>query len=421
MRLSKTRIDRSGRALARNEYRSDDEYLEADDVLDQYREAHLEPLSMTTAEVQKWLASYQKSYYLAQRLKRKPQILRKLVRLNVRLSQLQDIGGLRVIVPRNSDVDDLCRYLKSRISSQHDVEILKETDYRDKGRDRTGYRALHVILRRSGVTLELQIRSRIQHAWSENIERTSVIYGRHLKEEDGDIKVLRYFQLLSDAFYEVEVGRNPSPSLRLEVDAQRESAERIILEAPRGSLLVSDINERVIRSITAQLPRGTSGINNWILVFDWNTASFVHWSHASRDAAAAMHEYVDHERRFPAEDGFEVVLVGASEPDTLRQTHGHYFGLAKYDDVLESLDVAMESLSKRLGLGLSEREVLLSLHRKHKWGASRVSRDTIRNHYCPQVKHVDEAIDALVSRGLLIESVGISLNQKAKASIEAQL
>lgn len=71
MRLSKTRIDRAGDALARERYRTDDEYLEADDVVDDYRATHLAPLTETTAELQSWLDDHGEPYYLAQRLKRK--------------------------------------------------------------------------------------------------------------------------------------------------------------------------------------------------------------------------------------------------------------------------------------------------------------------------------------------------------------
>jgi len=406
--------------LARERYRTDEEYLEADDVVDHYRAAHLAPLTETTSEVQAWLDGHGQSYYLAQRLKRKPQILRKLSRLSVRLSQLQDIGGLRVIVPQNRDVDALMRFLQQRFAAQTHITLGRVTDYRERGRDRTGYRSLHVLLSREGQALELQIRSRMQHAWAENIERTSVIYGYHLKEEEGDPAVLRYFRLLSDAFYEVEGGRSPEPTLRLNIDRQREIAERIILESPRASVLASKVDHGVVRAITSKLQR-SAGISNWVLVFDWNSGSFVSWTEASRTSSAAMATYVENERRFRPEDGFEVVLVGASEPKTLEQTHAHYFGLARYDEVLESLDVAVEGLSERLGLGLGERQVLLALHRRHKWGAGRVSRDTIHNIYCPTVRDLDGALDNLIAKGLVISKGGYSLNQKAKAEIESLL
>lgn len=186
---SKTKIDKAGLALAKNKFKDEIEYIELEEAFDEYRKAHLQPLSETTLELQQLLANYGAPYYIAQRLKRKPQIVRKLNRLSVRLTQLQDIGGCRIIVHRNSDVDKLLKYLRDSVGAQNVFTIDRTTDYRKIGRDDTGYRALHVILKRSGVFLELQIRSRIQHYWAESIERTSVIYGYHLKESEGSPQV----------------------------------------------------------------------------------------------------------------------------------------------------------------------------------------------------------------------------------------
>lgn len=182
MDASKTKIDRAGLALSRNQYRSDEEYIELEDVFDDFRKSHIQPLSETTLELQQWLSGYGAQYYIAQRIKRKPQIIRKLGRLDTRLTQLQDIGGCRIIVGKNDDVDKLYGYLKDKVLHQDRFKLRKTTDYRDKGRDDTGYRALHLLLNREGYSLELQIRSQIQHHWAESIERTSVIYGYHLKE-----------------------------------------------------------------------------------------------------------------------------------------------------------------------------------------------------------------------------------------------
>ena len=50
-----------------------------------------------------------------------------------------------------------------------------------------------------------------------------------------------------------------------------------------------------------------------------------------------------------------------------------------------------------------------------------MSRDTIHNVYCPAVADLDDVLDALVSRGLLISKAGYSLNQSAKAEIESMI
>jgi len=218
MKLSKTKIDRAGVGLAKEQFRDADEWVEYEDVLDEYRKAHLQPLTETTLELQRWLIGYESDYYIAQRLKRKPQIIRKLGRLSVRLTQLQDIGGCRIIVEKNADVDRLLNFIKERVAEQSSLSIDRVTDYRDRGRDVTGYRALHILLSRGGCKLELQVRSRIQHYWSESIERTSVVYGHYLKENEGHPSVISYFQRLSDAFFELESGREPSAHSRIEID-----------------------------------------------------------------------------------------------------------------------------------------------------------------------------------------------------------
>lgn len=91
MKLSRTMIDRAGKALSTDSEEDVDKYIMYVDTFDEYRKLHLEPLSKTTVELQLWLNSLGEEYFIAQRLKRKPQILRKLRRFSIRLSQLQAI------------------------------------------------------------------------------------------------------------------------------------------------------------------------------------------------------------------------------------------------------------------------------------------------------------------------------------------
>ena len=101
MAFLKTRIDKAGLALAQDKYKDEIDYIELEEDFYKYREAHLRPLSDTTIEIQRLLSGSGIEFYIAQRLKRKPQIVRKLKRLSVRLTQLQDIGGCRIIASRS--------------------------------------------------------------------------------------------------------------------------------------------------------------------------------------------------------------------------------------------------------------------------------------------------------------------------------
>ncbi len=418
---SKTKIDRAGLALAKDKYRDEDEYFELEEVFDEYRKAHLQPLSETTLELQHLLSNYGAQYYIAQRLKRKPQIIRKLNRLSVRLTQLQDIGGCRIIVQKNGDVDRIHKYLTERVAAQNVFKIDRTTDYRELGRDDTGYRGLHVILKRSGVHLELQIRSRIQHYWSESIERTSVIYGYHLKESEGDSKVIGYFKNLSDVFYEIEAGREPSIDKRLKVDELRDSCEQIIEQSDRHKVFDSYVNEDIIRTLTEKESRNPAGLNNWILVFDWNAGAFVSWDIVSRNPSDAVESYIEYERMFPVESGYEVVLVGSSEVATVRQTHSHYFGIESYENILESLDTSIVGFSRKIDIYIGARQILSTLHRRRFWGKKTISIDTLTNHFCKGVLTFDSSLRSLQARDLVQTSSlngGISLNIRKKSEIE---
>lgn len=421
---SKSKIDKAGLALAKAKFEDEVDYIELEEAFDEYRKAHLQPLSETTLELQQLLTNHGAPYYIAQRLKRKPQIVRKLNRLSVRLTQLQDIGGCRIIVHRNSDVDKLFKYLVDSVGAQNVFTIDRTTDYRDKGRDDTGYRALHVILKRSGVFLELQIRSRIQHYWAESIERTSVIYGYHLKEGEGSVQVIQYFKTLSDVFFEIEAGREASVAQRLRIDSLRSVCEEIIRESDRHKVFDSFVNEDIILTLTEKESRNPAGLNNWILVFDWNAGAFVCWDIVSRNPSDAVETYIEYERMFPVESGYEVVLVGSSEVATVRQTHSHYFGIESYDNILENLDTSIVGFTRKIDIDVGARKILACMQRRHFWGKKTISIDTLNNHFCKDVLTFSSSLRTLSDRGLVQTSTlngGVSLNVRKKAEIEQYL
>lgn len=395
--------------------------VELEDVFDEYRKSHLEPLSETTLELQRWLNEYGHDYYIAQRLKRKPQIIRKLNRLSVRLTQLQDIGGCRIIVEKNDLVDKMVEFLEQKIKNTEELNLIRITDYRKKGRDITGYRSVHLLLERNRKKLELQLRSRIQHYWAESIERTSVIYGHHLKESEGDERVISYFQKLSDAFFEIESGRTPSLRSRLEIDVAKREAEEIIRKHSSSRAIDSHVNEDVILTLTEKERRSSSPINNWIIVFDWGSGKFVSWDIVGKTPDEAIKAYVHYENQFPVEQNFEVVLIGSSHVATVRRTHSHYFGIEDYEKILENLDESIEGFKSVGAIDVSSRQILLKLYTKQFWGQKSVAQETLRNHFCRDVCNLDATLEKLVQQGLLLREYAggpVSLNIKARAEID---
>lgn len=418
--LSKSKIDKAGRVLSCS---SDitEEYLDLEYVFDNYRAQHLEPLSQLTIDLQRWLHEYGNGYYIAQRLKRKPQIIRKLKRLSVRLTQLQDIGGCRIIVNSNKDVNELIAFIEGKISNQSNLKKLRLTDYREKGRDVTGYRSVHMMIEADKRVLELQIRSRIQHYWAESIERTSVIYGRHLKEQDGDPEVISYFKELSDVFYEIESGRTPSVQSKISLDKRRVGAQEIIEHSDRNKIFDSFVNEDIVKTLTSK--QGSSeSLNNWIIVFDWNSGDFVTWEEAGRKADEAVRKYIGYENQFTSDNNYEVVMIGSSDIATVRQTHSHYFGIEKFDNILENLDQAIYGFKTRMDIDVGARQILGLLQRRKYWGKKAVSIDTLRNHYLKDLITLDSSLKTLRDKELINGGDSpISLNLKKKAEIQSYL
>ena len=426
MPYSKSKIDKAGIILARNDMSDKEAYCEAENILNQYRSEHLEPLMKTTLDLQKWMEASSKGYYIALRLKRKPQILRKLNRFHVRLSQLQDIAGARIILDKNTDIDDVVEYLSSKIKNSSNLKILNKYthDYRDKGRDDSGYRALHLVLECEAHKIELQLRSKIQHCWAEKIERTSVVYGHFLKELEGDETVLRYFKQLSDIFYEIESNRKPTSNQRIALDELYHQAKRIIHDSDNYKILDSHPDDKILRTLTeiSQSSHSKKKISNWILIFNWATGNFINWIQVlSQDPAQIIQMYSQNENQFPAHDNFEVVLVGASDALTIKQTHSHYFGIESYEETLQNIDDSVKSIEIVQSLTISERKILNALYRRHNWGTKKIKVATLKNHMCSGMSDFGISLEKLIKKGLLIRDNSespISLNIEKKTEID---
>ncbi|WP_245708088.1 RelA/SpoT domain-containing protein [Celeribacter baekdonensis] len=414
--ISKSKVDKAGRILSDKDRNYDELSLELDYVFEEFRKSYLAPLTKLTLSLQEWLQTYGQQNYIAQRLKRKPQILRKLRRFSVRLTQLQDIGGCRIVVDNNEAVDGLVSFLRTKLTDSGDYTIERETDYRDWGRDDSGYRAYHIILTTSGIRLELQLRSQLQHYWSESIERTSVIYGSRLKENEGDKEVLKYFKKFSDALHFLEQEKKLSSEHEIELQRSRELAEAIIGQASPKAL-ASYVNENIIKTMSEAEKNSQSSLNNWILVFDWNDGNFVTWDLVGRDPDEATEAYSNYESQYPEEDKYEVVMIGSSEISSVKHTHSHYFGIEHHSSALEDMEQSIIGLTSRMSMDVGARRILSTLKRQGRWGKKAIKIDTLKNHFCLNVATFHESLELLMERGLVVGSDPVSLNIKKNKEI----
>lgn len=225
--VSRTRIDRAGETL--REYWASDmpvtpEVIEAFGVMIDFRETFQVPLNKTVNGLRSMVCSEWpelkgpgSSIPVVQRLKRREQIMSKLVRIpNTQLSNMGDIGGCRAVLASRAQVDGVVK----RIRKNWDVHG-KIRDTRDEAAP-SGYRAVHVLVVRDGRRIEIQLRTPREQEWAVAVERTGSRHGIPLKEGQGPADLRRYFHLASLGMYLDERGEAPSPAFRAEFEMTRQ-------------------------------------------------------------------------------------------------------------------------------------------------------------------------------------------------------
>lgn len=141
LRFSKRQIDDAGNKLLDLQAKNSD--LDAAlDILNNFRACHAYPINTFQATLRHKLNKSNIEHLVSQRLKRMSSIYLKLGRFNnMRLSQMQDIGGLRAILPSLDDVNTIVSLYKET-QFQHEVKSIK--DYITTPKD-SGYRSYHIV------------------------------------------------------------------------------------------------------------------------------------------------------------------------------------------------------------------------------------------------------------------------------------
>ena len=111
------------------------------------------------------------------RIKQLYSVIAKLRRMPTKLSGLDDIAGVRAVMQSDRDVNALVLQLATE-------QVKRVRDYRE--RDRNGYRAVHLtLLSETGKSVELQLRTELQHAWAGLSERRAAVVDHAVKYGGG--------------------------------------------------------------------------------------------------------------------------------------------------------------------------------------------------------------------------------------------
>ena len=318
-------VDEAGRTLVWAEGAesgiSESERLHAVDVVSQWRASHNRPLNTFRANLRRRAG---RRGVVAQRLKRLPSIVSKLVRIpRIRLSQMQDIGGCRAIVPTAADAANLAADL---ISSRIRHKLVRYHNYISKPRG-TGYRGLHLMYEYDsdmatewqGLQIEIQLRSRLQHQWATAVETVGTFIGDELKSNRGDQGWLRFFALMSSAIALSE--RTP-----LVPDTPTNQPE-IVEEIRRCNeeLEVSDRLSAFQRVTTRVRELRGKRVVLTLLELNLETGSMTGLGYRANELEEAISKYRAMEEESRGNPRVDVVLVSTDSLSALRRAYPNYF------------------------------------------------------------------------------------------------
>jgi hypothetical protein len=201
---TKGQVERAGNALKGAVIWSQErrvEILEIFAIANSWRDSHAYPMHQLRQELALTMRKRKLAGITVARLKRMDSIRRKLATMDANLQQMQDLGGVRAILPSIADVNTLVKFYEE--NPKHDFHNAKNYIERPKA---GGYRCHHLIYKfrdesakqpYKGRRIEIQIRTRLQHSWATAVEAIGMFRREDMKGGSGDQDWLRFFDLMS--------------------------------------------------------------------------------------------------------------------------------------------------------------------------------------------------------------------------------
>jgi ppGpp synthetase/RelA/SpoT-type nucleotidyltranferase len=185
--MTKSQIDRLGERLKTGAF--DDTDLR---LLDEYRRSFADAYAVVVKVLRDGLAVEPTGRPAKSTLS----IVDKLRRESIRLSQIQDIAGCRIIV------DDIHGQERMIARLPLIFEHLSLSDRRRKPSH--GYRAVHAIVKRTAESIEIQIRTALQQLWAEYSEKLSDVIDPMIKYGGGPVETRVMLSEMSDMIAQIE-------------------------------------------------------------------------------------------------------------------------------------------------------------------------------------------------------------------------
>jgi putative GTP pyrophosphokinase len=303
------------------------EYEEARSIVNDYRTCHVYPLNTFKSTLRKKVRKY-KDAIVAQRLKRLPTIIDKLSRYpTMNLTQMQDIGGLRAVLPTIGDVRELQESYTDNTRFNH--KLILEHDYIENPKS-DGYRGVHLVFKYQNrnskniaadqyndLPIELQIRTQLQHSWATAVETVGTLKSESFKTGRGPKVWREFFELVSSAFAIAEgapvlAQHQQMTASQLFKQIRNFDGKHHLIDNLRGLATASNVidgspHAGYYNIVKLDIP------NKRITVYSYNKSQL--------DEVTKKYAELEAE----ADDSVDIVLVSVTNIATLKKAYPNYF------------------------------------------------------------------------------------------------
>jgi len=328
---SKSRLDLAGSVLA-SKKSPNIKKEEAIEILNNWRASHSYPMHVFKMRLKRVSQKIDLQSLAVQRLKRVPSILSKLQRKysgkkpTMKLSQMQDIAGCRVVMPNVI----LAKELYQKYYSNGDLKHSKvnEKDYITYPK-KDGYRCIHLIYRYgsdkgktdyNGLLVEIQIRSQLQHVWATAVETVDFFTKQAIKSNKGEKEWTDFFRLVSSAFAKMEncttVPNTPADEKELYSQIKKIEKElQVRMKMKTWAESIKFFDET----------RNKPNVDFFLLELDTLQGRLLITSYPKKMEKKAIFDYSEAEKRNQGKKEYDVVLVGADTSSDLKKAYPNYF------------------------------------------------------------------------------------------------
>lgn len=258
---------------------------------------------------------------IARRLKRIDSIKIKLNRFTtMRLSTLQDIAGVRVVLKDAPALDEAFTRLRGLASRN----TLKKVDNHHKNPKADGYRGVHLVYQNeSSKLIEIQLRTKLEHIWATAVETYGELQNTSFKTGEGDIKWKVFFKLLSSYF---AIHENCTP-LEEHIKLSKKQITRKLIKVIKDLNVIEELNASTngIETVVSKYNElGRTGKYALLELDLEQNKTFVKIFN-KKDVNIAIEIYTKKELEYKEDTQKNIVFVNIENLESIKKSFPNYF------------------------------------------------------------------------------------------------